>query len=434
MCKIIFTKYSNDRAGRFALRTDILEDDKKQRYVRKRPLSEACTEHIRNIVRWHEDLKAAYAGTKIQVDACESRPDGLYLEYLEGDTLEHVLDGYLLEGNTEKLIRVLDEYLSEVKKGFTLPEFQMTEKFQEVFGTVSLPKELLCGRVTDVDMVLNNVVVHKGWTLIDYEWSFDFPIPYHFVAYRILSYYLNGSNSRRPLRSLGLYERAGLTEKEMEIYENMERHFQDVYVVSEEGSGKRHMPLRDLHREISPGTVDLTELHFMEQRERENRQVQLYEAPDEKWSFTEEHCQNREASENGIFSGTFTVGEQSRFVRLDPSLGSCIVRKLKIVWGQEVTPCYTNGILGKDGNLFFAMDDPQMIIERPQGAGKELKVSFQAEYLKQAEALRYLQECYQRQSHRLARTEAKLKQKEALIHEMENTKVWKAYRKIKGKS
>ncbi len=428
MSKIIFTKYSNERARRFALRTDILKDER-GRWVRKKALYPEGKEHVRSILRWYGELSGRYEGSGIFMNRCRMEGDSLLLEYLEGKTLEQILDAHLIAGRTEKLTELLFQYLEKVRKGFSLEEFHATPEFTEVFGEVKLPEKLLSGDVADVDMALNNVLVDQGWTLIDYEWTFSFPIPYHFVVYRILTYYLNGNSSRNCLHELNLLEKAGLTPEEIEIYERMERHFQDVYVVSEGKDKMPHVPIRNLFDFISPGEEDLTGLRFQEQSERAARLVQLYEGPDR--CFTEERSRSRELTGEGAFDGVFPLADDCRYIRLDPCSRYCVLRDLKVNGREDVHTVETNGIRTEPGEWFFGTEDPQIILERPKT--DQVQISFCVEYLDKTEALSRLNELYQRQNQTLKKTRAALRQREALIQEMENTKVWKAYRKIKGK-
>lgn len=430
MNKIIFTKYSNERAGRFALRTDILSAEQ-GRIVRKQALYPEGAGHISSILRWYEELGSRYEDSALSLNRCWQKDGSLLFEYLEGRTLEQMLDSCLMAGKREDLTELLFGYLEEVKKGFPLEKFQVTPEFTEVFGDVELPEELLSGDVVDIDMVLNNVVADEGWTLIDYEWTFGFPIPYHFVVYRILTYYLNGNSSRNCLHGLKLYERAGLTEQELKIYEKMERHFQDVYVVSEGKDCGVHVPIRDLYDAISPGEEDLTGLRFQEQSERAAGMVQLYEGAD--CGFSEECSVRRELTGDGVFDGTFQLSEGTCFVRLDPCSRYCIVSELKVNGREDVRPVRTNGVRTGKAEWFFATEDPQIILDCQGDTAGRLEVFFRVEYLEQEDALDRLNELYARQSHVLRETRAALGQKEALIREMENTKVWKAYRKIKGK-
>ena len=429
MSKVIYSKYSNERARKFALRTDIVADHDRC-YVKKIPLYPEGRMHVENIGRWYQELSQRYGNTKIHMNQCGMQQDYLMLEYLEGPTLENILDTCLMRGDVEGLVSCLLEYLDEVKKGFWLGHFDVTPEFEKVFGHVELPQELEAGDIVDIDMVLNNVLVQENeWNLIDYEWTFEFPIPYHFVVYRILLYYLNGNSARNSLHELNLMEKAGLTREEIQEYEKMERHFQDIYVTQQKDDRQRHIPIRDLYEEVSPGVVDLTGLRFQDQSERAARMVQLYQAPD--LGFTEEHSEMKKLHKEGVFLDYFSVEPSSRYVRLDPCSKYCMVKNLRMQWGQDILNYRTNGILIEDGSLFFPLDDPQIIVERPEGGMGDFRVYFEIEYLSLDEALYQMQKLYGEQRRALEQAKQQVQRTEETIRAMENTKVWKAYRKIK---
>ena len=209
----------------------------------------------------------------------------------------------------------------------------------------------------------------------------------------------------------------------------MERHFQDVYVTQQNDELHRHIPIRDLYEEISPGIVDLTGLRFQDQSERAARMVQLYQAPDT--GFTEEHSEKKDLHKEGVFLDYFPIEPSSRYVRLDPCSKYCIVKKLRMQWGEEIMNYTTNGIAMEDGSLFFPLDDPQIIVERPEGGIGDFRVYFEIEYLSLDEALYQMQRLYGEQRRALAQAKQQVQRTEETIRAMENTKVWKAYRKIK---
>lgn len=428
MSRIIYTKYSNERASRFALRTDIMEENGR-RTVRKTPSYSQGQSHVENIEHWYQELTKIYWQTGLSMNRSHMKDGDLWLEYLEGETLEEYLDNCLANGGATQVVDYLFEYLQQVKEGFALEQFTVTEEFQKVFGEdIVLPQELLSGSIVNIDMVLNNVILNQGKTLIDYEWTFDFPIPYHFVVYRILHYYLYGSTTRGELLELNLMEKAGLTPEEIDVYEKMEDHFQRVYVVSEEG-GKYHVPLRSLYEEITPGEIDLTAIRYGDSRKNDNHLVQVYQAAT--LDFTEEHSQRKACYKEGIFLDSFAMEPESSYVRLDPASTYCIVRKLQMHWGEEVLNYKTNGILMKDGSIFFPVDDPQIIVEKPKDTKESFRTYFEIQYLNEEETLRLTHEQWGNIKKQSMELESQLRQREAVIHQMENTKIWKAYRKIK---
>ena len=117
----------------------------------------------------------------------------------------------------------------------------MTTQFEKIFGYQSLPSGLLCAPVTDLDMVVNNVMQgkQKKWVHLDYEWTFDFPIPVDFIIFRVLHYYILTSQRRLILKD---YYDNYFTSSEIALFEEMEKHFQD-YVKGD------YVPMRDLYKQ-----------------------------------------------------------------------------------------------------------------------------------------------------------------------------------------
>ena len=275
MRKILYTKYSNERARKFCIRTDICQKEGIGRFVFKRPCYPEGSCHVEQMCRWYKELEKVYQGTPISMNKVLEEPSladsgekGVGFEYLSGETLEEQLDKHLSAGNVDKTVEQLLEYVAIVRKAGKVQPFKMTEEFRQVFGNPILPEGLFCAPVTDIDMVVGNAFVTEyGWTMMDYEWSFDFPIPVNYVVFRILHYYIYGSTARTALYSKNLYGRAGLNDEEVRQYEKMEEHFQQ-YILGD------HVPLRFLYPEMNPGCMDIrSEKNRAKIREacRENR-------------------------------------------------------------------------------------------------------------------------------------------------------------------
>lgn len=258
--ELLFVKYSNERSRRFAIRTEILKDSDGNRKVRKSACYPEGKEHIEKLPVWEEKLEKVYRDTPISLNHCRSGEQGVEIEYLTGETLEERMDHLLLEGRTREVMELLMEYLEVVRRAGSSQIFYVTPEFEEVFGQVLLPPDLTCAPVTDIDMVAGNVILKEnGWIHMDYEWTFDFPIPVNYVLYRIIQNYLYGNVERQSLYKEQLYKKAGLTEQELAQYEKMEEAFQN-YITGD------HQPLRVLYQEISPGCVDF---HAEEAHRRE---------------------------------------------------------------------------------------------------------------------------------------------------------------------
>lgn len=90
--------------------------------------------------------------------------------------------------NEEGIIALCKDFVSIVRSGAGVEQFQKTPEFVRVFGDADLPDGLTAMPFSNVDWIFENVVEGKdgGITLIDYEWCFDFPVPLEFVLYRAL--------------------------------------------------------------------------------------------------------------------------------------------------------------------------------------------------------------------------------------------------------
>lgn len=76
MRKIVFTKYSNDRADCFSIRTDILQEEDGRRFVQKIPLHPQAKEHLQRLCRWQKSLDAIYGQYGIVMDPGNTLPNG----------------------------------------------------------------------------------------------------------------------------------------------------------------------------------------------------------------------------------------------------------------------------------------------------------------------------------------------------------------------
>ena len=102
-----------------------------------------------------------------------------------------------------RLVEKIKEYVSIIESGIGEKTFKSTEDFIKVFGDVNLPISLRAGEVNNIDLVFNNIIVGEKWNIIDYEWTFDFLIPFNYIIYRAVHYYIYSSSKRNELINLG---------------------------------------------------------------------------------------------------------------------------------------------------------------------------------------------------------------------------------------
>ena len=227
MKQLIFTKYSNERNRSFAIRTDILQDEQGHRFVRKVPLYEEGKQHIFNISRMFEKLQELYQGSRLCCNQCVYREDELWLEYVEASTLEEKMDLLLAQGKTEETWQLFSGYLRQIQEINSIETFHITEEFKKVFGINEIPGNHRCAPVSDIDLVCSNIMLRDSqWMVLDYEWSFEFPVPVSYLLYRIIHYYVETRELRQALAQYRPYEWIGNTEEARAVYQEMEANFQ----------------------------------------------------------------------------------------------------------------------------------------------------------------------------------------------------------------
>lgn len=451
MQKIVFSKFSNERARRFAIRTDIVSDESKQLSVFKRNLYPEGQQHIKNIYRWYEELSKVYEGTQIELNRCEYLGDKVSLEYLRQLTLEHELNELLRKRRFDQFNNLLFSYIDEVKKGDMIHPFVKTEAFVETFGDVTVD-DSLSAKVTNIDMVLNNVILGEKWTIIDYEWTFDFPVPANFAVYRILHYFIASTPYQALLNSDELFEQVGISAEEQEIYAAMEKHFQMNFLLTDVKEKQPLVPIRELHEDISPGGIDLKRI-YSEAQMHKSAVVQVFFS--DQYDFSEENSSTIHCNIDEKVTIELELQPDTDFLRLDPHELSCSLSELEVVddKGEAVPVFTTNGITIKENRVIFLADDPQLIFSGLKEKTK-LTISYQLQLIDAREknvfesileeaitltdTISHMKQEYQQIEAENNQYQQVIQEKEnqishqaQVITNMENTKIWKAYEQYK---
>lgn len=274
---IKYCRYSNERAKGLRIRTNILESS-----VQKAAFDAASIPHIQSMVRWEEKLNKQFASLEFMGKAVQANhitkvdSDSVSFEFIGGRSLSELLDELLIKGEVQQAKQILTEFCSIAAGGTkcngaqqtqtALQTFEQTEAFTKVFG--SLDKEKLnkimtgaspfvAAEVTDIDMICQNVLIGDRVHVIDYEWTFDFPVPTAYVVYRILFFFLEFKNRSSYFTGEDLYEELGITKDMKEMFAQMETSFQkyvqgDTKLISDSyfEKGKPALPMELLQKEL----------------------------------------------------------------------------------------------------------------------------------------------------------------------------------------
>lgn len=359
MDRIIFSKYSNDRADEFKIRTDICEAEQGKRFVRKHPLKEASKKHVRNLYQIYTLLTEKYRDTDLRINQCCLKEEDAVFEYINGITLEEYLDKLLLQDTSKKrFYDTLDRYIAAVKKDSAGTKFEQSEGFRQVFGNVCVPEYLEAAELSNIDMLFENIIAADQFTVIDYEWTFSFMVPVNYILYRAFAAYACGLYDGTA-RTVSLEELCGycsITDEEISLYTEMNCNFAD-YVMS----GRKTM--KEIHGLIGQKIYDPQELIKKSEEDCTLRGIQIF--PDfgagysEADSFFLEHS---EKSQNS-FEVTIQCDRKYKAVRIDPAITECICRVTSVLCDGEPHNYSANGTSFQDHIIVFDTADPQIYVQ-----------------------------------------------------------------------
>lgn len=458
MKRLIYTKYSNERNRKFAIRTDILQDDTGQRFVRKVPLYQEGIAHIKNLSEIYYKLEKIYEGSGFVCNKCWLQGEELWLEYIDAITLEEQLDDLIADGKIEKAWEMFSGYLCRIRNINSQEPFRMTEAFQNVFGPVDFSQDSMSASVSDIDLVCNNILLRKSdWVILDYEWSFEFPVPVGYLLFRIIHYYIETQEMRQSLNQYCPYEWAGITEDDKKIYMNMEQKFQKFLTAG-------HVPMREMYGEISPGVYPVKHLVKKEEIRCGEERLQVFYSFGE--GFEQRNSQYYRMPE-GFLKIRLEIPENAQELRLDPgdAPGICKIYDMKYDSGEVHVTSISEGMEPYENGYLMNCFDPQIYLGKiPKEAKwldlelqiipaepesveictanyrlrKELEGHYQRENerileenRKQKQRLQKLEEQFDAQKQKMEEQARQIQEQTHLISQMRGTKIWRLYEKYR---
>ncbi|MEX0155289.1 hypothetical protein AB2T48_06820 [Clostridium butyricum] len=358
MKQIIYSKYSNERDTKFQIRTDILKNENKDRYVHKIALNTESIKHIDNINNSYLLLTELYKDSKINVPKCTRIDNGVELEYITGKTLSEQLDELFFRENYAELVEKIKEY-SEIIAGYNIKKFKITDKFMGVFGNVQLPTNLLSAAdINNIDLIFDNIIINDKWNIIDYEWTFNFLIPINFIIYRAIKIYIDGSQKRNELRSLGIYKLLGITNEEISAYNRMEENFQR-YVSGE------WVSLNKLYGQTTDVNINVSEIIQHEKNNMNKNSIQVFYDYGEGYSEENSYRFSPLCDSSGNIEFEINITSRVKSIRVDPCNDSSIVNIISISRFDEKyhnIEYATNGINISDNLILYDHNDPQIVL------------------------------------------------------------------------
>ena len=253
----IFAKYGNERMDSYRVCTIINRTPDGARKVFKMALSNHANAHIGHMAQSYDRLKEQFGQTglipaKSTLEKGKERgtlfagvaskaKDSVRFEYISGVTLEEYLSSLEAAEEYPKMESVILEYCRKLENCADVTEFRRSVKFDEVFGKRDFRKKYKASNPCNFDMIFSNIVLDRqsleegDWTVLDYEWVWDFAIPVRFVIYRALYYHFrdrtdDGFSMYLSIKGMDIYSLCGINIGERMMFNDMEHAFQ-VYII-----------------------------------------------------------------------------------------------------------------------------------------------------------------------------------------------------------
>ncbi len=360
--RLLYAKYSNDRAERFMIRTDIVEDAGLRR-VRKVPESPEARDHVRQMKRWEEELETRYGKSGVHANRCELSGDNAYFEFLTGTTFEERLDALRAVQDYAGLASALQEYKKMLERALQpeLAPFRKSATFVEMFGDPAFARAYEGAPLNNLDWIFGNLMeTAEGIQVIDYEWTFPVQVPLPYLLWRGLSLYLNG---REDAAGLGLMAQMGISPEEEALFAGMEHHFQLWLLDDTKTIEARYL-------ETAGRAVTLAE---MMKAVKKNR-FQIYVDTGNGFSEAESFWIDTEPDKRGVVHLELLLPAGAKGLRIDPCEQTCLVKVKRLLGelgGSYALEYIHNGRELEDQGILYTTTDAQITVTNlVEGTGR----------------------------------------------------------------
>jgi len=348
-----YTKFSTERSPEYRIMTGVIKDSDGKRRVVKTPLTAQAEHHTARMEDSYRKLSDRYGSRTNALKICPCRIDSrkrAVFDYIEGRTLETMLDKCLAGNDMENFLKLTDKYL-------------------ELVGTNS------GSSASDGDMTFANIMINGlNWTAIDYEWEEDRSIPARDMLARALTVYVREDPKRSKQIIPAIKQHYGISDDDIAAAAEEEKALQ----IKVSGNS---IPLSAQRNDygtkvIVPGEIiaedpALRETAAKEDEARRNEEtkevsltsVQVYYDSGKGFSEEESFFLKERYADEGCISFEINVPENVKTLRIDPALCPCFAMVREAAFGRADTSAITklmrfNGSMDRSGVVVFTTDDP----------------------------------------------------------------------------
>ena len=370
-----YVKYSNDRIPEFCIRT-VLKEGKSGRVIEKHPLCKEAWQHIENTALAYDKLTKRYAGSGLSVNRCtlmkcdthvtrenaaktDTDPPYLRLDYVEGKTLEEILDERLARDDVEGFHCLFDEYLKRISVG----ENEKIADYDLIFANFIVPDNVDNERY---DVVDNTRYINNAWHVIDCEWSFEKVIETRQIAFRAVYCYLLENEKRNRLNLDLILQKLNLDQSDAEQYRREETEFQK-YVTG------KNMSMAQIREAIGHPVYTTTDFCEGQAAAGKKDRIQIYEDTgrgflEEQSFFLDESVGEQvQITAEGMTEIAVAIPGGRSALRVDPCSDFCMIYIRDVAWNgapisRKGRQIQTNGFKIGEDLFVFPTTDPNITI------------------------------------------------------------------------
>ena len=176
---------NSDRIDKFRTRT-ILKEESGKKFVCKYAVTDAAKPFI-NIIARREQETANYLKDQFEVLCGTLKEDYLKYDYIPNPTLGDEIALGLRNNNHSRVNKLIEEYFSTIRALKAIKT--RPNEFLKLVGSSNQYKSLetVCLERGTLDLMPWNIITgNDKWIVVDNEWSFDFPVPLLFIAFRFI--------------------------------------------------------------------------------------------------------------------------------------------------------------------------------------------------------------------------------------------------------
>lgn len=346
--KTIFAKYNTERLPKYQIVTKIVVDDNGQKYAIKEALCDEAQKHLDQVFLNYKFLTSKYTANLVQP---QKTSDGILFEMAQGKSLENILLECIEKSDKESFEKYVNKFIDFVDSFVTKRNviFEPCENFKSIFGEWenNEPQDII--EIANIDMIFGNIFVDNAiFTLIDYEWVFNFSIPKSYVVWRSLAIF-------SAYHSIDMNE---FIEINNEDFMKLDRHFSDFV----HGENKKYFLASKVAKV----------LHFINLEHKEaipnfDYFIQLF--IDQGDGISEENSIKLPVAHNTEFQEfafDLTERQNIKTLRLDP-LNECCVIEIESLYVKKNTEAIdllpyvqSNAEIHHGKSYFFTTDDSQI--------------------------------------------------------------------------